>query len=46
MLLIVTKIIKDYGLADPRSTQKEVQSAGKDGRVCIGRGLEVMNISQ
>jgi len=31
----------NYGLADPRTPQKELQDAGENGRVYIGRGLEV-----
>ena len=33
----------NYGLADPRNPQKEVWQARGDGRVYIGRGLEVEN---
>ena len=34
----------NYSLAYPYSSQKELQTAGKDGRVYIYRGLEVMNV--
>lgn len=33
----------NYDLADPRDPQKELQEARGDGRVYIGRGLEVEN---
>ncbi|MCL2368030.1 MAG: M23 family metallopeptidase [Oscillospiraceae bacterium] len=33
----------NYGMADPRSAQKKLMEASGDGRVYIGRGLEVEN---
>ena len=33
----------NYGIADPRGTQKNVLEAGGEARVYIGRGLEVEN---